>query len=348
VYRRWHHHELTFSLVYAFTENFILPLSHDEVVHGKGSLLNKMPGDRWQKLANLRALYGYMWSHPGKKLLFMGQEFAQESEWSHDRSLDWHLLERPEHAGIQSLVRDLNRLYKAEPALWEMDYDGTGFWWIEANAADDNVFAFARRTRDSERIIVVALNLSPTPRHRYRLGMPRSGHWRELLNTDSGYYGGSDQGNLGGDEAEGVAGEYREGQLVALRVRLAARDVAVVDDRAEAAGQAGGGDDERERDLEHCQRHKRGDRETDQHRVGERTLGDPDHRVHNDREHRGGEPGEQRGHRRGRSEGDVNAGQGKQREHTGQHEQRAGDQPAGGAVQQPADVDRELLRFRAG
>jgi 1,4-alpha-glucan branching enzyme len=204
IYRRWHHHELTFSLVYAFTENFILPLSHDEVVHGKGSLLNKMPGDRWQKLANLRALYGYMWSHPGKKLLFMGQEFAQEAEWSHDRSLDWHLLERPEHAGIQSLVRDLNRAYKAEPALWEMDYDGTGFWWIEANAADDNVFAFARRSRDSERVVVVAMNLSPTPRHGYRLGLPRSGRWTERLNTDAEYYGGSNQGNLGGVEAEGI------------------------------------------------------------------------------------------------------------------------------------------------
>jgi 1,4-alpha-glucan branching enzyme len=205
IYRRWHHHELTFSLVYAFTENFILPLSHDEVVHGKGSLLNKMPGDRWQKLANLRALYAYMWSHPGKKLLFMGQEFAQEAEWSHERSLDWHLLEQPEHAGIQSLVRDLNRLYKAEPALWEMDFDHTGFWWIEANAADDNVFAFARRTKDSERMIVVVLNLSPTPRYHYRLGLPRPCRWVEALNTDSGYYGGSDVGNLGGVDAEGVA-----------------------------------------------------------------------------------------------------------------------------------------------
>jgi 1,4-alpha-glucan branching enzyme len=204
VYRRWHHHELTFSLVYAFTENFILPLSHDEVVHGKGSLLNKMPGDRWQKLANLRALYGYMWAHPGKKLLFMGQEFAQEAEWSYERSLDWHLLENPEHSGIQSLVRDLNRAYKAEPALWETDYDGSAFWWIEANAAEDNVFAFARRSKDSERIVVVAMNLSPAPRHDYRLGLPRSGRWTELMNTDSNYYGGSDQGNLGGVEAEGI------------------------------------------------------------------------------------------------------------------------------------------------
>jgi 1,4-alpha-glucan branching enzyme len=204
VYRRWHHHELTFSLVYAFTENFILPLSHDEVVHGKGSLLSKMPGDRWQKLANLRSLYAFMWAHPGKKLLFMGQEFAQEAEWSHDRSLDWHLLENPEHAGIQSLVRDLNRAYKAEPALWEMDFDHEGFWWIEANAADDNVFAFARRTKDSERVVVFASNLSPVPRHGYRIGLPRSGRWREALNTDSGYYGGSDQGNLGGVEADGI------------------------------------------------------------------------------------------------------------------------------------------------
>ena len=204
IYRRYHHHELTFSLVYAFTENFILPLSHDEVVHGKGSLLNKMPGDRWQKLANLRALYAYMWSHPGKKLLFMGQEFAQEAEWSYERSLDWHLLENPEHGGIQSLVRDLNREYKAEPALWEMDYDGTGFWWIEANAAEDNVFAFARRTKDSERVVVVAMNLSPAVRHSYRLGLPSSGRWTERMNTDSSHYGGSDQGNLGGVEAEGV------------------------------------------------------------------------------------------------------------------------------------------------
>jgi 1,4-alpha-glucan branching enzyme len=204
VYRRWHHHELTFSLVYAFTENFILPLSHDEVVHGKGSLVDKMPGDWWQKRANLRALYAYMWAHPGKKLLFMGQEFAQGAEWSHDRSLDWHLLENADHAGIQSLVRDLNRAYRAEPALWEMDYDPEGFWWIEANAADDNVFAFARRNRDSSRIVVFAANLSPVLRQGYRIGLPRSGPWREVVNTDSGYYGGSDEGNLGGVRAEGI------------------------------------------------------------------------------------------------------------------------------------------------
>ena len=151
VYRRWHHHELTFSLVYAFTENFILPLSHDEVVHGKGSLIKKMPGDRWQQHANLRTLYAYMWAHPGKKLLFMGQEFAQEQEWSHERSLDWHLLEQPEHAGIQSLVRDLNHGYRDDPALWENDFEARGFYWLEPNDAEDSVVAFARRSRTPSR-----------------------------------------------------------------------------------------------------------------------------------------------------------------------------------------------------
>jgi len=197
IYRRYHHHELTFSLMYAFSENFILPLSHDEVVHGKGSLYGKMPGDRWQKLANLRALYAYMWAHPGKKLLFMGGEFAQEQEWSHERSLDWHLLERREHAGIQALVRDLNRLYKEEPALWEVDSDPTGFWWIEPNDADSNVLAFARQSRDRERVVVFVANLSPVPRPAYRLGLPRACRWHEALNTDSTFYGGSDVGNLG-------------------------------------------------------------------------------------------------------------------------------------------------------
>ena len=147
IYRRYHHHELTFSLLYAFSENFILPLSHDEVVHGKGSLISKMAGDRWQKFANLRALYAYMWAHPGKKLLFMGSEIAQEAEWSHERSLDWHLLEQPAHAGIQTLVRDLNHIYRAEPALWELDSDPAGFWWLEPNDADANVLAFARASK---------------------------------------------------------------------------------------------------------------------------------------------------------------------------------------------------------
>jgi 1,4-alpha-glucan branching enzyme len=205
IYRRYHHHELTFSLMYAFSENFVLPLSHDEVVHGKGSLYSKMGGgDHWQKLANLRALYAYMWAHPGKKLLFMGGELAQHAEWSHERSLDWHLLEQPEHAGMQSLVRDLNRLYRSEPALYELDADPAGFWWLEPNDADNNVLAFARQSREGERVVVFIANLSPIPRENYRLGLPRSGRWREALNTDSSFYGGSDVGNLGGVQPEPI------------------------------------------------------------------------------------------------------------------------------------------------
>jgi len=205
IYRRYHHHELTFSLMYAFSENFVLPLSHDEVVHGKGSLYTKMAGsDPWQKLANLRALYAYMWAHPGKKLLFMGQEFAQPAEWSEERSLDWHLLENPAHAGIQSLVRDLNHAYRNEPALYERDSDPGGFWWLEPNDADRNVLAFARQSlgggtagEAGGRVIVFVANLSPVPQEHYRLGLPRSTRWREAINTDSSFYGGSDVGNLG-------------------------------------------------------------------------------------------------------------------------------------------------------
>jgi 1,4-alpha-glucan branching enzyme len=204
IYRRYHHHELTFSLIYAFSENFVLPLSHDEVVHGKGSLYTKMTGDHWQKLANLRALYAYMWAHPGKKLLFMGCEFAQPEEWSAERSLDWHLLQSPEYAGIQNLVRDLNRLYHAQPALWELDSEPAGFTWLEPNDADSNVLAFARLGKDTERVVVFVANLSPVPRYAYRLGLPRPCRWREALNTDSSYYGGSDVGNLGGVAPEPI------------------------------------------------------------------------------------------------------------------------------------------------
>src|SRR5262249_28496551 len=156
-----------------------------------------MPGDRWQKLANLRALYAYMWAHPGKKLLFMGGELAQEAEWSHERSLDWHLLEQPENAGIQSLVRDLNHAYREEPALWEVDSEPSGFCGIEPNDADSNVVAFARASRGGERVLVFVANLSPVARGPYRLGLPRASRWRELINTDSTFYGGSDVGNLG-------------------------------------------------------------------------------------------------------------------------------------------------------
>jgi 1,4-alpha-glucan branching enzyme len=202
IHRRYHHHQLTFSLMYAFSENFILPLSHDEVVHGKGSLYSKMPGDRWQKLANLRALYGYMWAHPGKKLLFMGGELAQEQEWNHAQSLDWHLLESREHSGVQALVRDLNHTYRAEPALWEVDSEPAGFLWLEPNDALANVLAFARYSKSQERVVVCISNLSPVPRPAYRLGLPRGGGWREIVNTDSTFYGGSDMGNYGGVEAE--------------------------------------------------------------------------------------------------------------------------------------------------
>ncbi|MGI8420875.1 MAG: 1,4-alpha-glucan branching protein GlgB [Gaiellaceae bacterium] len=214
VYRRFHHHELTFSMVYAFTENFVLPLSHAEVVHGKGSLLTKMPGDRWQQLANLRALYGFMWAHPGKKLLFMGCELAQEAEWSEERSLDWHLLEQPGHAGVQALVRDLNRLYREEPALWEVDFEPAGFSWIEPNDAGGNVLVFARHSADGERVVLCACNPSPVPREGYRIGLPRAGAWREAINTDSEFYGGSNVGSLGKIEAEPLP--WNEQQFSAL------------------------------------------------------------------------------------------------------------------------------------
>jgi 1,4-alpha-glucan branching enzyme len=217
VHRRFHHHQLTFSLMYAFSENFVLPLSHDEVVHGKRSLLSKMPGDRWQQLANLRSLYAYMWAHPGKKLLFMGGELAQEREWQHDESLDWHLLEQPGHSGVQALVRDLNRLYREEPALYEVDFEPAGFMWLEPNDADANVLAFARLPAGKGRPVVCVCNLSPVPREGYRLGLPRPGRWRELLNTDSTFYGGSDVGNLGGIEASGPAW-HGQPQSAELRV----------------------------------------------------------------------------------------------------------------------------------
>lgn len=197
IHRRYHHNELTFASIYSFSENFVLPLSHDEVVHGKRSLLAKMPGDRWQQLANLRALYGFMWAHPGKKLLFMGGEFAQVNEWNHNQSLDWHLLDDPNHAGVTNLIRDLNRVYRDEAALWELDTDPQGFRWISGGDADHNTVAFLRVSKDDERQLVCVCNLSPVPRDRYRLGVPRAGQWNEIVNTDSSFYGGSDVGNHG-------------------------------------------------------------------------------------------------------------------------------------------------------
>jgi 1,4-alpha-glucan branching enzyme len=198
VYRKYEHGSLTFSMIYAFTENFILPLSHDEVVHGKGSLLDKMPGDLWQKAANLRLLYGYMYGHPGKKLLFMGSEFAQWREWSHDESLDWHLLQWRDHQGILRLVSDLNAFYRAQPALHQVDFEWQGYEWLELHDWENSVIAFMRRARDPDDAIVVVCNFTPIVRYDYRIGVPTGGFYREVLNTDSELYGGSNVGNEGG------------------------------------------------------------------------------------------------------------------------------------------------------
>jgi 1,4-alpha-glucan branching enzyme len=194
IHRKHHQNEITFSLVYAFNENFLLPISHDEVVHGKKSLLNKMPGDRWQQFANVRAFLGYMFGHPGKKLLFMGCEFAQEREWNHEQSLDWHLLEQAPHAGVQSLVRDLNTLYRKTPALYELDFVPEGFEWIEHSDAARSVLSFIRHGRDPSAFMLVACNFTPVVCRGYRLGVPRPGSYRECLNTDSAHYGGSNVG----------------------------------------------------------------------------------------------------------------------------------------------------------
>jgi 1,4-alpha-glucan branching enzyme len=204
IHRRYHHRDLTFGLLYAYTENFVLPLSHDEVVYGKGSMFSKMPGDRWQKFANLRSLYAYMWARPGKKLLFMGGEFGQEREWNHDESLDWHLLEQPGHRKLQRLVADLNHIYRDEPALWIGDTDPSGFRWIDADNHDDNVIAFIRIAPASGRKIVCLCNFSPVVRYNYRLGLPGAGFYREVLNTDSEIYGGSNVGNAGGVYADPI------------------------------------------------------------------------------------------------------------------------------------------------
>jgi len=205
VYRRFHHNELTFGLLYAFSENFTLPLSHDEVVHGKGSLLNKMPGDRWQKAANLRALYGWMWAHPGKQLLFMGSELAQSAEWNHNTSLDWHLLEYAEHRGVRDLVRSINAAYKSQPALYERDFTPDGFRWIDASDVDSNVLSFLRIGDAGTRQLACVANLSPVVRDDYRIGLPTSGRWREVLNTDASEFGGSGAGNGGVVDADAGA-----------------------------------------------------------------------------------------------------------------------------------------------
>jgi 1,4-alpha-glucan branching enzyme len=201
LFRKYHQHELTFSLWYAFYENFVLPLSHDEVVHGKGALIDRMPGDEWQRYANLRSLFGYMWGHPGKKLLFMGGEFGQQQEWKHDESLQWDALQYPIHSGLRDWIRDLNRYYRQTPALFELDFSSEGFEWIDLNDAQNSVLSFIRIARSSNQIVLVVCNFTPLPREQYSVGVPRGGLWKEVLNSDSGYYGGSGVGNLGGVRA---------------------------------------------------------------------------------------------------------------------------------------------------
>jgi 1,4-alpha-glucan branching enzyme len=204
IFRRYHHNKLTFRMLYAFHENFVLPLSHDEVVYGKGSLIGKMPGDDWQKFANLRALYGYMYAQPGKKMLFMGGEIGQWREWAHDASLQWELLKYPLHAGLQKWVRDLNHLYKDEPVLYEADCEPAGFEWIDCNDADGSTLSLMRKGKHTSTIVLVVCNFTPVPRHNYRVGAPRGGFWQEVLNSDAKEYGGSNMGNIGGVEAAPV------------------------------------------------------------------------------------------------------------------------------------------------
>jgi 1,4-alpha-glucan branching enzyme len=214
VHRKFHHSELTFRMLYAFTENYLLPLSHDEVVHGKRSLINKMPGDAWQKFANLRLLYGYMYAQPAKKLLFMGGEFGQWDEWNHDRSLDWHLTHSPLHGGLQRWIRDLNTLYRGQPALHQLDCDAAGFEWIDANDSEQSALSFLRKAQNAEDQIVVACNFTPVPRYNYRIGVTQGGYWEEILNSDAPLYGGSGQGNLGGVEAAPVPWHGRPYMLI--------------------------------------------------------------------------------------------------------------------------------------
>lgn len=204
IHRRYHHDDLTFGLLYAFHENFVLPLSHDEVVHGKGSVFGRMPGDPWQRFANIRAYYGFMWTHPGKKLLFMGSEFAQEHEWNNEGSLDWHLLDDPMHRGVQRLIRDLNHLYRVEPSLHELDVEPNGFAWIDCNDRDNSVLTYLRKATDQEDICVVACHFTPVVREGYRVGVPLAGYYHEVLNTDSEWYGGGNVHNDGGRHAEEI------------------------------------------------------------------------------------------------------------------------------------------------
>lgn len=222
VHRKYHHNELTFSMLYAYTENFVLSLSHDEVVHGKGSLLNKMPGDDWQKFANLRLLFSYMYAHPGKKLLFMGDDIGQWIEWNHERSIDWHILDYSVHQGIQMLVRDLNHLYRREPALFVHDFEPLGFEWVQCDDWQQSILCFLRHSDDPKDIILVACNFTPVPRHEYFVGVPYDGYWTEVLNTDAQVYGGSGVGNLGRKLAQRITFHGRPYSLSVTLPPLAA------------------------------------------------------------------------------------------------------------------------------
>jgi 1,4-alpha-glucan branching enzyme len=217
VHRRWYHEKITFSMLYAFTENFVLPFSHDEVVHGKRSMLDKMPGDLWQKHATLRTLYGYMFGHPGKKLMFMGSEFGQWREWSAEESLDWHLLEEPLHAGLRRWVQDLNRTYQQERSLHDVDFEATGFAWIDCHDNANSVVSMVRRARDASDFTVMVANFTPVPRPDYRIGVPAAGWYREILNSDAALYGGSNMGNSGGVQSDPIA-DHGYQQSISLTV----------------------------------------------------------------------------------------------------------------------------------
>jgi 1,4-alpha-glucan branching enzyme len=221
IHRRFHQNELTFRSLYAFTESFMLPLSHDEVVHGKGSLIGKMPGDAWQQFANLRLLLAYQWAQSGKKLLFMGGEFGQGREWNHDVSLDWHQLEDPQHAGVHAFTAELNRLYRERPALHALDLVPDGFEWVDANDTEASVITFMRMSPEWEDVVLCAFNFTPVVRHNYRIGVPRGGHWEEILNSDAPHFGGSGQGNFGGLDASPIAHHGRPRSLVATLPPLA-------------------------------------------------------------------------------------------------------------------------------
>ncbi len=237
IHRKYHHNDLTFRMLYAFTENYLLPLSHDEVVHGKGSLLSKMPGDDWQKFANLRLLFAWQYFQPGKKLLFMGGEFGQWNEWSHDLSLDWHLLEQPSHRGAQRWVRDLNTFYRGEPAMHERDCDPSGFEWVDCRDSDTSVVSLLRKAKDPNDCVLAVFNFTPVPRYNYQVGVPHGGRWAEVLNSDAPLYGGGGQGNFGGVEAAPIP---RHGRDHLLTITLPPLGMAAFKRRREAMEPAKG------------------------------------------------------------------------------------------------------------